>query len=170
VPEGDSAAAIAALRENLAEAPSHEPSIERLAELLEAGGHHHDLVVLCEERAATAELAGRVDAAGPLWAKAATLAEAELGDALRAIGDHRKALALGMSGSADALSRLLSARGEHAAAAEVLEQLCSLAPPSELHLFALRLTDAHLAAGDAAAARDGLERYLPLASQGADAA
>ncbi len=165
--QGDPAAAIAALRENLAESPAHEPSITRLAALLEAGEHHFDLVVLCEERAATAELAANDELAGKLWAKAAQLSEIELGDALRAIADHRRALALGTPGSADALARLLSARGEHAAAAEVLEQICAAAAAAELHLFALRLSDAHLAAGNAAAARDALERAIPLAAQGA---
>jgi tetratricopeptide (TPR) repeat protein len=167
VAQGDASSAIAALRENLAEAPGHAPSIERLAALLEEGGHHHDLVVLSEERAAKAELEGQGELAAQLWAKAATLSEQALGDVVRAIADHRRALGLGAPGSADALARLLSARGEHAAAAEVLEQLCAEASAAELHLFALRLTDAHLAAGNAAAAREGLERAIPRADQGA---
>ncbi|MEO7332153.1 MAG: tetratricopeptide repeat protein, partial [Minicystis sp.] len=165
--QGDPAAAIAALRENLAEAPAHEASIERLAALLEAGKHHLDLVVLCEERAAKAELDGNEEIAGKLWAKAARLAETELADTARAIVAHRRALALRTPGSADALSRLLSARGDHAAAAEVLEQLCAAASAEELHLFALRLSDAHLAAGNAVAARGALERAIPVAAEGA---
>jgi golgin subfamily B member 1 len=163
--EGEMARAIAVLRENLSVTPSHPPSIARLAELLEAGGHHEELVALCEDQAGEAETAGSRESSAVLWTKAAALAESRLGDVIRAISDHRRAAALGASDSADALSRLLIGRGEHAAAAEVLEKLCERAPPETLHVFALRLTEAYLAAGNAPAARAKLERALPLARE-----
>lgn len=169
VETGDIARAIEVLRENLSVTPSHPPSIVKLAELLEAAGHFQELIVLCEDEAAEAETAGDRDRAAGLWEKAATLAETRLGDVIRAITSHRRASALGSLGAADALSRLLIQRGEYAAGAEVLERLCERAAPEALHTLALRLTDAYLAAGNAAAARARLERFIPLAPRGGDA-
>src|SRR4029079_5141670 len=114
---GDAAQAIAVLRQNLSVTPSHPPSIARLAELLEEGGHYQALVALCEDQAGEAETEGNRESAANLWAKAAALAESRLGDAVRAITDHHRASALGSSESADALARLLPRRGEHARAA-----------------------------------------------------
>ncbi|MEP7123997.1 MAG: tetratricopeptide repeat protein, partial [Byssovorax sp.] len=162
---GDAAGAIAALRENLVEMPAHEASSTRLAELLEAGGHHLDLVALSEEQAARLELEGDARAAAAMWARAASRAEEQLADAPRAIADHRRAAALGEGASAGALARLLIASGNHEGAARVLEDLCEKASPDALAALALRLTDAYLAANDADAARARLERYLPRASE-----
>ncbi len=161
----DDAGAIAALRENLAELTAHEPSGARLAELLEAGGHHLDLVALTETQAARLEGDGDTRGAAKLWASAALRAEEQLADATRAIADHRRATALGEGASAAALARLLIARGDHLGAARVLEDLSEQASPEALSALALRLTDAYLAAGDPDAARARLERYLPRSSE-----
>jgi tetratricopeptide (TPR) repeat protein len=163
---GDAAGAMAALRENLAEMPAHEASSSRLAELLEAGGHHLDLVALSEEQAARLEASGDARAAAAMWARAAQRAEEQLADVPRAIADHRRAAALGEGSSAGALARLLIASGNHEGAARVLEDLCEQASPDALTALALRLTDAYLAANNPDAARARLERYVPRASEG----
>jgi golgin subfamily B member 1 len=164
---GDAAGAIAALRANLTEAPAHAASTARLAELLEAGGHHLDLVALSEEQAARLEAQGDLVDAAAMWASAALRAEEQLADRARAIADHRRAAALGEGASAGALARLLIAGGDHQGAARVLEDLCEQASPEVLPALALRLTDAYLAADDPEAARSRLERYLPRARDGA---
>ena len=163
---GDHPAAIAALRENLAAMPSHTPSVRKLVELYDAGGHDAELVALCEERAAAAELAGEPSAAA-LWAQAAELAEDRLGDAGRAIAAHRRAVRLGALDSEESLARLLSARGDHAAAAEVLARICARTPPEALAEPVILLVDALRAAGKPAAARAELERAVKVARGGA---
>jgi tetratricopeptide (TPR) repeat protein len=163
---GDDPGAIAALRENLAETPEHEASAARLAELLEKGGHHLDLVALTEEQAARLEASGDARAAAAMWARAAQRAEEQLADVARSIAAHRRAAALGDGASAGALARLLIASGNHEGAARVLEDLCEQAAPEVLTALALRLADAYLAANNPDAARARLERYLPRASEG----
>ena len=164
---GDRDRAIAALRENLAATPPHVPSVRKLAELYEAGGHDAELVVLCEERAAAAEAAGDASVATALWVKAAELSESRLGDPARAIAGHRRAAKLGALDSDAALARLHSTRGEHAAAAEVLARICARTPPEALAEPVIRLVDALRAAGEPAAARAELERAVRVAKGGA---
>jgi tetratricopeptide (TPR) repeat protein len=164
---GDREGAIATLRENLAATPPHVPSVRKLAELYEAGGHDAELVALCEDRAAAAEAAKDASVAMALWVKAAELAEARLGDAARAIADHRRAARLGATDSDAALARLLSARGDHAAAAEVLARICARTPPESLAEPVIQLVDALRAAGKPAAARAELERAVRVARGGA---
>ncbi|WP_437631564.1 tetratricopeptide repeat protein [Sorangium sp. So ce854] len=159
------AEAIALLRENLAERPGHAASVDRLAALLEAGGLHRELMLLREEQAAAREAAGGGPASAALWLEAASLAEHELNEPERAIASYRRAADVGSVEALDALARLLSRRGEHAAAAEALERLSAGAPADELHKAALRLADAHLAAGEADRARAALEAALPRAAQ-----
>ena len=162
---GDDAGAIVALRANLAEFPEHEASVARLAELLEKGGHHLDLVALSEEQAARLEASGDARGAAVMWARAAQRAEEQLADVARSIAAHRHAAALGDGASAGALARLLIASGNHEGAARVLEDLCEQASPEVLTSLALRLTDALLAANNPDAARARLERYLPRAGE-----
>ncbi|AUX25403.1 hypothetical protein SOCEGT47_059480 [Sorangium cellulosum] len=159
------AEAIARLRENLAESPGHAASIERLAALLEEGGLHRELMLLCEEQATAREAEGGGPPAAELWLKAASLAEHELAEPERAIASYRRAADLGSAVALDALARLLTRRGEHAAAAEALERLAAGASPEELHAAALRLAEAHLSAGEADRARAALERALPRAAR-----
>ena len=163
---GDDAGAIAALRANLAEAPAHAASTARLAELLEAGGHHLDLVALSEQQAARLEAEGDLRGAAAMWAGAAQRVEERLSDTARAIAAHRRAAALGEGASAGALARLLIAGGDHEGAARVLEDLCEQASPEVLPALALRLTDAYLAADNPEAARSRLERYVQRAGDG----
>ncbi|WP_438023835.1 tetratricopeptide repeat protein [Sorangium sp. So ce233] len=160
-----SAEAIALLRQNLAESPGHAASVDRLASLLEASGLHRELMLLREEQATAREAAGIGPASAELWLEAASLAEHELNEPERAIASYRRAAEVGSVEALDALARLLSRRGEHAAAAEALERLCAGAPADELHQAALRLADAYLAAGEADRARAALERALPRAAQ-----
>ena len=152
---GDREGAIAALRENL-DGGLHAPSAEALTALYEVGGHDAELLTLCEQRAAAAE--HDPPAAVTLWTQAAALAEVKLGDDLRAIAAHRRASALGAAPTDEALARLLTARGDHAGAAEVLERICERAPASAVAAPVLRLIDALLAAGRPGAARIRLER------------
>jgi Tfp pilus assembly protein PilF len=163
---GDDAGAIASWRENLVEMPTHAASAACLAELLLAGGHHLDLVALSEDRAARLEAVGDAPTAAAMWASAALRAEEQLADVPRAIAAHRRAAALGEGASAGALARLLIARGDHADAARVLEDLCAHASPEALPALALRLTDAYLAANDPDAARARLEHFAPRAREG----
>jgi tetratricopeptide (TPR) repeat protein len=169
--EGDLDKAIAALRENLTEIATHAASVNKLGELLASRGLFGELVDLWESQAALAEAqTGAGDAGGrpegafsaaELWNRAASLAEQKLDDIPRAIADHRRAAALGAAVSLDALARLLTARGEPAAAAEVLEKLCAVAPPETAHTENLRLADALVAAGQPDVARTRLEQAIP---------
>lgn len=172
--EGQLDKAITALRENLTEEAWHAASVDKLGELLAARGLFIELVELWESQAALAEAqaspADAGDAWGPtegtskaaeLWNRAALLAEQKLDDIPRAIADHRRAAALGAAVSLDALARLLTARGEHAAAAEVLERLCAIAHPETAHAENLRLAEALVAAGQPDVARSKLEQAIP---------
>ena len=154
---GDREGAIAALRDNLADG-LHAPSVEKLSALYEAGGHDADLAKLCEDRAAAAERSGAADEAATLWVRAASLAEERLADLGRAVAAHRRASALGAAPSDEALARLLTALGDHAGAAEVLERICERTPPQAIAESVLRLVDALRAAGRPTAARARLER------------
>lgn len=160
--ENEREQALEGLRLNLSEAPLHVPSVEKLGELLEQKGSFVELVELLEGQAAlreTLEQSARETDMAPadLWGRAAILAEQKLLDIPRAIADHRRAAAFDATTSLDALARLLTARGEHARAAEVLDRLCILTPPESAHVEYLRLADALVEAGDAANARGRLE-------------
>jgi lipopolysaccharide biosynthesis regulator YciM len=160
---GDRERAIAVLEESLAGGALTADAVAMLGELYEAGGRHAALVSLCEERAAAAEVAGEAAVATALWTKAAALAEERLADTGRAVEAHRRAARLGAVLSEMALGRLLSARGEHLAAAEVLARICARTPPEALAEPVGRLVDALRAAGKPAAARAELERAVKVA-------
>ncbi|MFT3767262.1 MAG: tetratricopeptide repeat protein [Minicystis sp.] len=159
---GDRDRAITTLEESLA-AGAHAASVALLGALYEAGGRHAALVALCEDRAIAAEAAGDREGAAALWIKAAELSEERLADVGRAADAHRRAAALGATASEDALARLLSALGEHGAAAEVLARICARTPPEALAEPVVRLVDALRAAGKPAAARSELERAVKVA-------
>lgn len=151
--------AIGMLEESLAEVPDHAPSAARLAELLAMRGRHADLARLCEEQAEHREAAGDGEGAAELWMKAAALSERELADPDRAVVCLRRAAVhRGIEPLLD-LARIHASRGEHAAAAEVLEQVCARAPTEPL---ILRLADAHVAAGDPGKAAAQLEQAAGL--------
>ncbi len=165
--EGEREQALDALRHNLREAALHVPSVEKLCELLEQKGSFQELVDLLEGQAELREGLGQGGAeAGmapaDLWGRAAALAEQKLGDVPRAIADHRRAAAFDATSSLDALARLLTARGEHAQAAEVLDRLCVLTPAESAHVEYLRLAEALVAAGDAQSARTRLEHAAAI--------
>ncbi|MFO0651704.1 MAG: hypothetical protein U0326_36115, partial [Polyangiales bacterium] len=112
------------LEANLVERPGHGPSIEALAEVLEASNRTADLVQMLTGQAALLEAAGDARGAAPrLWSRAATLAETQLGDVARAIAAHERVVAREAdANSLDALARMHSARGEHEAAVRYLER------------------------------------------------
>ena len=161
--EGDLEEAIAALRENLTEDATHAASVDKLGEYLAARGLFGELVDLWESQAGLAEAQTPTgpSKAAELWTRAASLAEQKLSDVPRAIADHRRAAAIGSAASLDALARLLTGRGEHAAAAEVLEKLCAVTPPETAHTENLRLAEALVAAGQPEVARTKLEQAIP---------
>jgi tetratricopeptide (TPR) repeat protein len=166
VEAGERDRAVAVLEESLAATPAHAASVAMLGELYEASGRHAALVKLTEERAVAAEAAGDTEGAAALWIKAADLAETRLADTAAAVAAHRRAAALGATASEAALARLHSARGEHAAAAEVLAKICARTPPEALEEPVLRLVDALRAAGKLGAARAELERAARVAQAG----
>ncbi|APR81973.1 DNA double-strand break repair Rad50 ATPase [Minicystis rosea] len=160
---GDRARAIATLEEIVAGGALPAAPAALLGELYEAEGRHAALITLSEDRAAAAESAGDRTTATALWIKAATLSEERLADLARAAEAHRRAAALGAIASEGALARLLTARGDHAAAAEVLARICARTPPEAIAEPVVRLVDALRAAGKPAAARTELERAVKVA-------
>lgn len=157
---GDAERSIAALRDNLGEIPSHGPSVEKLAELFDARNDHAALAALWEDQAARREADRDGAAAAELWRRAAIIAETRVGDVGRAISDYRRAARFRDMASLDALSRLFSARGDHAAAAEVLETICADAPADASPHPVLRLAEAYIASGEPELARKRLEEGL----------
>lgn len=168
VESGDPDRAIAALEACVAGAPADAPAVVMLGELYEAGGRHAALCALSEQRAEGALSAGDAALAAALWGRVAEIAEARLDDTTRAVAAHRRAAALGALASEASLARLLSACGDHAAAAEVLSRICARTPPEALVEPALRLVEALCAAGDPGAARAEL-RGAVQATRGAPA-
>jgi tetratricopeptide (TPR) repeat protein len=165
--EGAVDRAIRALRQGLSEVPTHPASVDKLAELLDAQGDHAALATLWETQAALREARGEDAAAAELWRRAATIAENRVNDIPRAIDDHRHAARFFDMTSLDALSRLFTDRGEHAAAAEVLETICARTPNDTSPHPALRLAEALVAAGQPATARERLEAAIAVVTDAA---
>lgn len=161
---GDAAARVAALRDNLADAPGHAESLEELCSLLAAEGRNADLASLLEEQAELLDAAGEVPRAADLWTRASTIAEDDLRDTARALADRTRAVAgLPTAETFDALARLCTARGDHAAAVGWLEKrLAALDPADAAARVATvaRLAEAHVGAGRPDVARAVLERGL----------
>ncbi len=152
---------IGALRQNLAEQPGHEASVEGLAEILLARSRSHELSELFTTQAAEVEQQGDAGRAANLWARGAGLLETELGDIDAALKAYRRVVALSPDvASLDALARLHMERDEPGVAAEWLGRRLDTATDEERGAIALRLADAHLAAGSGDAATSVLERVL----------
>jgi tetratricopeptide (TPR) repeat protein len=140
---------IAALRRNLDEQPSHDPSIAALTEVLTAKASPDELAEFLASHAERLEAGGDRERAVRLWSQHAELSE-RLGDVPRAISSHRRVVALepGDIAALDAIARLFIARGESAEAVPWLQQRLERTPAgSERAVIVLQLADALLAAG-----------------------
>lgn len=161
---------IGVLRANLSERPGHEASVEGLASILSAQGRSEELAALFTAQAAEVEQQADAPRAAGLWSRAAALLETELGDVDAALKAYRRVVALGADSRAlDALARLYLGRGEPGVAAEWLKRRLDAATDDERGVLALRLADAHLAAGNSEAAMSALERMLAKDPAAADA-
>ena len=160
---------IAALRQNLQERPGHAASVERLGEIYASRTLHAELAELFTTQAEAVEEQGESPRAADLWSRAARLFDDELGDVERAMKAHRRVVALEPTReSLDALARMHMDRGEPGVAAEWLKRRYETAEDEERSAIALRLAEAHLAAGHAPHATQVLERVLaadPTASE-----
>jgi tetratricopeptide (TPR) repeat protein len=161
---GDTAARVAALRDNLADEPAEPRSLAELSALLEAASSHAELAGLLEEQAAEIEARGADARAAELWTRASLIAEERLADTGRALADRTRAVAGQPTAETfDALARLCRARGDHAAAVgwleKRLESLDRSAVPEWIATVA-RLAEALGGAGRPDAARACLEGGL----------
>ncbi len=160
---------VEALEANLEEQPGHEPSIEAIIEVLEGGRRYGQLADVLADQATRLEADGEAKRAARLWAKVATLAEDRLDDVDRALDAHRKVVELSATPRAlDALARLHTDRGQHAAAAQWLERRLSVAEDHERTDVAVSLAEAHLGAGQVPRAVAVLEQALEGAPERSD--
>jgi lipopolysaccharide biosynthesis regulator YciM len=161
---GDARGRLEVLRENLAEEPAHERSLEEIARLLTEEGAYADLVTVLELQAEELAVRGAGERAAALFTRAAELAEARLVDVPRALAAHTRAAAFAPTPEAfDALARLSAARGDHAAAVAWIERRLEALPAdaaADRIATVARLAEAHVRAGGADAARAALERGL----------
>jgi predicted Zn-dependent protease len=161
---GEDEAQLQALRDNLAEEPAHEPSLEEIARLLAEQGAFADLCGTLEHEAeALAERGDGARAAG-LFTRASDLAEEKLGDTARALAARTRSAELAPTPETfDALARLSTASGDHGAAVAWIERRLSALPADAKEdriATVARLASAHHAAGRDDAARAALERGL----------
>jgi len=136
-----------ALKANLEDRPGHEASIDAVSELLAGKGQHRALADLLESQAQRLEAAGDGARAAKLWARYAHVAETATKEIERAIGGHRRVVALApTSDSLRALARLNLERSQPGQAVPWLESLLGTVPPSERLLVVSQLAKAHLSA------------------------
>ncbi len=152
--------AIELLTRLLAEDPTDtvaQTAVNRLSALLEHAGRFAEVAALWESQAEWRLSKGDRGAAAALLTRAAEIWEEKALDIPRAMAVFTRAGELGGEPALDALARLHTARGEHGAAASVLERLVKQSGRSELAGRALRLADALVAAGDPGRAQGVLE-------------
>jgi len=136
-----------ALKANLEDRPGHEASIEAVSELLSSKGQHRQLADLLEQQAQRLETAGEISRAAKLWARYAHVAEVDTKEVERAIGGHRRVVALApTSESLRALARLNLERSQPGQAVPWLESLLGTVAPAERLLVISQLAKAHLSA------------------------
>jgi thioredoxin-like negative regulator of GroEL len=161
---GDTPGRLAALRENLAEEPAHEASLEEIARLLTEEGAFADLASVLELQAEELAERGEGDRAAALFTRAAELAEARLADVSRALAARTRAADFAPTPETfDALARLSTARGDHPAAVAWIERRLDALPEgaaADRIATVARLAGAHVSAGSADNARAALERGL----------
>lgn len=157
--DADSNERIAVLSDNLADRPGHDPSIDRLAGLLEAASRHDELYRLLSDQAEKLRSLDEATAAASLWARAARLAEDPLNDVRRALAAYKSSVELDPALDVlDALARIHTGAGEHEAAVVWLQQRLarttrSSEDPSEYRDAVLRLARAHHSAEEEDQAR-----------------
>ncbi|HUH03733.1 MAG TPA: tetratricopeptide repeat protein [Kofleriaceae bacterium] len=152
---------VAALRQNLAESPGHEPSIEALCALLDSKSEHSSLAEMLEEQATKLEGLGANERAALLWKRVANVARHQLEDLDRAIEGFRRSVALVPAFECyDALAHLFVEKQQPGQAVAWLERCLVTAPNDDRSGIVLELANAHLAAGQAAQAITALESYL----------
>jgi lipopolysaccharide biosynthesis regulator YciM len=163
---------IEALQKNVDESPGHAPSIERLEQILSAGGDQKALVELLSSQAEAVSRLNQPALGATLWAKAGRCAEEALGDVDRAVLAYEKSVQLEPRVDVlDALGRACAARSKHEAAISWFEQRLSLTPESqktERQATLVQLASAARAAGREEQSRkylsDGLSKD-PFASE-----
>ncbi len=137
-----------ALKANLEDSPGHQASIDAITDLLAGKGQHRALVDLLEAQAQRVEAAGDPPRAARLWARYATIAEAETKEIDRAIVGHRRVVAISPTpDSLRSLARLHLDRNQPAQAVPWLESLLGALPAAERLGVVGQLAKAHLAAG-----------------------
>ena len=161
---GDTPGRLAALRENLAEEPAHDASLEEIARLLTEDAAFADLGSVLELQAEELAERGLGARAAALFTRAAELAEARLADVPRALAARTRAADFAPTPETfDALARLSTARGDHAAAVAWIERRLDALPEgaaADRVATVARLAGAHVSAGSADDARAALERGL----------
>lgn len=161
---GDEATRQKELRDNLAEEPAHEASLEEIARLLGEQGAHAELCGILEHEAEAIAERGEGGRAAALFTRASELAEQRLGDAARALAARTRAADFAPTPeNFDALARLSTALRDHAAAVRWIEKRLEALPAgatADRIATVARLANAHIAAGKEPAARTALERGL----------
>jgi tetratricopeptide (TPR) repeat protein len=132
-------------------------AVARYATLLEDADAQQALCSLWEEQARCRAELGDPARASVLFARAAEIAEVQLGDAERAVVAYRAGAALGGELSLESLARLLEEKEQWRDAAHVLEWLCAQSSREALTPRVLRLSDAYVHAGEPDVARARLE-------------
>lgn len=155
----DHDAKIATLRDNLAEAPGHGPSVDALESVLSTRGELASVLALFESQARDVAVAGDVVTATALWRRAAALAEGPLSNPPAAINAWEHVAAARDDAEAlDHLAQLHADRGDHASAARYLARRLENATGDSRRDTVARLATAQLAVGDTNSARKTLEQ------------
>ncbi|MCY1008712.1 tetratricopeptide repeat protein [Nannocystis pusilla] len=140
---------VEALRSNLHDDPSHDPSLAALTEILADKASPDELAKFLGEHAARLEQVDDKPRAVRLWTQLAELAERRIGDVELALSSHRRAASLAPNfHNLDALARLHVARNEPAEAVPWLtERLVRTPEGAERTDIVLGLASALLGAG-----------------------
>lgn len=161
---GDGAGRLSSLRDNLAEEPAHDASLEEIARLLTEQASYAELCGILEHEAEAIAERGEGDRAAALFTRASELAEQRLGDAGRALAARTRAADFAPTPeNFDALARLSTALADHPAAVRWIERRLEVLPAdadADRIATVARLANAHIAAGGEQAARAALERGL----------
>ncbi|MCY1070699.1 tetratricopeptide repeat protein [Nannocystis sp. RBIL2] len=140
---------VEALRSNLHDDPSHDPSLAALTEILADKASPDELAKFLGEHAARLEQVDDKPRAVRLWTQLAELAERRIGDVELALSSHRRAASLAPNfHNLDALARLHVGRNEPAEAVPWLtERLVRTPEGAERTDIVLGLANALLGAG-----------------------
>jgi golgin subfamily B member 1 len=154
--------AIDMLRAVLDDEPGRSEAVVALSELYEKTGRDEELADLLNSQIAAARERGDQTAELEFQVRLGEICESRLGDRVRAIETYRSVLERDSThrGALEALARLYQAGGEHARAAEIIEQLLGLSDGDEAVQLSLELADMHEKIGDSEAVARALERGL----------